>query len=127
MIKAQVFYHRMKHQKQKHNFILSRLTSTGVLTLALLLVAATTFVPGARADHFDDQINALQQQNAGSQGCSHGESSEFHELTSYTVTKVRRASAVVGPPHLRALIRRHPADDPGLYPGHVEKVLIRHG
>ena len=67
MLKAQVFYHRMKH-KNKNSKKLSRLVSTSVLTVAFLFVAAATLVPGVRADHFDEQIKVLQQQNAGAQG-----------------------------------------------------------
>jgi len=68
MIKILMFYKRMKHENKQQTSITRRLVTISVLTVAVAFVAAASLVTGVRADHFDDQINALQQQSAGAQG-----------------------------------------------------------
>ena len=73
MMKVLVFYRllyrRMKLRKQTENKkTIPRLVSAAVLTLAMLFVAASSLVPGVHADHFDEQISALQQQNNSALG-----------------------------------------------------------
>jgi len=68
MLKAQVFYHRMKPKNKQQNRSIQRLAATTVLMVAMVFVVAAAIVPNARADQFDEQIKALQQANAGAQG-----------------------------------------------------------
>lgn len=70
MVEAQAASHAMKQKPNKkttqqvrhQNF--RRLTGLAMFAVATLLVAGFTLVPHVRADQFDEQIRALQQQNA---------------------------------------------------------------
>ncbi len=69
MINTLMFYHRMKHPKQRtQKNTVRRLVSASVLTIALSFVIAGSLVSGVRADRFDEQIKLLQQQSNGVQG-----------------------------------------------------------
>lgn len=65
MLKAQVFYKNMKQKpKNSKNTIIRRLAAASVLTVAAVFVLATVVVPNVRADNYQEQIRALEAQNA---------------------------------------------------------------
>jgi peptidoglycan DL-endopeptidase CwlO len=69
MLKALMFYHRMKQKnKKQNNSIRARFVTAPALTVLALVVIAGITVPIVRADQFDEQIKVLQQQNAAAQG-----------------------------------------------------------
>lgn len=73
MLKAQVFYTNMKQKrKTKHGSIVRRFAALSVITVAALFVFATVVVPNVQADQFQEQINALEHQNAQAQDSLHG-------------------------------------------------------
>jgi peptidoglycan hydrolase CwlO-like protein len=68
MIKALMVIRHMKQKPQSKKLSLQRLGQLPVVVVMLVLALAMVGVPNVRADQFDDQINALQQQNSGARG-----------------------------------------------------------
>ncbi len=68
MLKAQVFFRHMKQKSHSKNSTARRTISVSVIAMALLFGISAVIVPRVRADQFDDQINALEQQNDSVQG-----------------------------------------------------------
>ncbi|HEX7368612.1 MAG TPA: CHAP domain-containing protein [Candidatus Saccharimonadales bacterium] len=63
----------MPKNKQKRQMVLRRLRSTPVLVLvSCLVVGAALLSPLVRADQYDSQINALEQQNVSAQNTLNG-------------------------------------------------------
>jgi peptidoglycan hydrolase CwlO-like protein len=58
----------MKQKNTIKQKTLRRLTGAGILVSVVVFVLATFVAPNVRADQFDDQIAALQQQNAAVRG-----------------------------------------------------------
>jgi peptidoglycan hydrolase CwlO-like protein len=59
-------------QTKRSNRLLSLRLSLPIVTVASLLTIGNAYAPAVQADSFDDQINALQQQNAQSQSTLSG-------------------------------------------------------
>ncbi|HEV7454864.1 MAG TPA: CHAP domain-containing protein, partial [Candidatus Saccharimonadales bacterium] len=59
--------HRMKLKNKKQNSLIKHLITAPVVIVVALVVIAGVAVPIVRADQFDEQIKALQQQNSGAQ------------------------------------------------------------
>jgi peptidoglycan DL-endopeptidase CwlO len=69
MLKALRFYHSMKLKNKNNKTGLgARLLTVPALTVTALVIIAGIAVPIVRADQFDEQIKALQQQNANARG-----------------------------------------------------------
>lgn len=72
MLKIQALYSSMKQKNRQKSNISHRFAALSVMLASVFVLTVAAITPSAKADQFDEQIRALQQQNSQAQGALGG-------------------------------------------------------